>query len=77
MLVTWRSVHRHKCMRRGWSAWEESRGTGARGEDIWLGGHKEDGGIKIEDWPLPERCWVGGVGPSLTGESDACGGACI
>lgn len=49
-------------MRGGGAAREESRGTGARGEDIGLGRHgymgvarNKDGDIKIEDWSLPER----------------------
>ncbi|SRR6266403_1301428 len=95
MLVAWRRVHCRKGMRCGGTAWEESRGAGASGEDICLGVHynicgygfgkdNEDGDIKIEDWPLPERplieCGVGWTRravcrcrPSLTGESDVCG----
>ena len=39
MLVAWRRVHRRKGMRGGGTAREESRGTGASGEDIGLGRH--------------------------------------
>jgi hypothetical protein len=39
MLVAWRRVHRRKCMRGGGTAREESRGTGASGEDVGLGRH--------------------------------------
>jgi hypothetical protein len=76
MLVAWRRVHRRKGMRSGGTAREESRGFGARGEDVGLGRHgymwvwvcgeyKEDGVIKIEDWSLPEQplieCGVRGM----------------
>jgi hypothetical protein len=39
MLVARRRVHRRKGMRGGGAAREESRGTGARGEDVGLGRH--------------------------------------
>ena len=41
MLVAWRRVHRRKGMRGSGSSWEESRGTGTRGEHKGLRRHDD------------------------------------